>query len=709
MSYVTLVLNMTDGSGNPLLRGLAEFTPSALLDDSTDNVTVAQSALIANFNGSYSGQKFPSVVLLATDTPDVSPSGWGWVVSFSGVAGNPASFTFSLPYASGATQYLNQVIVLQNPVTMLAFMPLPSGTPEAGYVPAVTADGNPATSWQPGGSGGGGAVFSVFGRTGPVAAQSGDYTVSQVTGAAASTAVAAETTRAETAEALKAPLASPALTGAPTAPTVSGTTDSSTKIATTGFVQDVVAVNPGPTGPQGLTGAAGPTGPTGSTGATGSAGSQGIQGTTGSTGAAGATGPTGSTGATGSAGAAGNTILYGTSNPTTSTGVTGNFYINTAANTLFGPLSATGAAWPSGTSLIGPTGPTGATGTAGTTGAAGSTGPTGLTGLTGPSGPVTNLVLVAAQTANYTASANQLVPVNTTSGNITVTLPNAPANGTQLGVKMVIQGGTNTVTIATAGSDVFNKTGGGTSLSLILMNQAVFLEYSSGIWYVVAEDLGLSQLDARYDVYGAASAALVTAEAFTTSTVATEATRAETAEGLALQKASNLSDLASAATARTNLGLGTAATQASSAFDTSGAAAAAQSTAETFATGAVGTETTRATTAEALLAPKASPVFTGSPTAPTQTALTSNTDIATTAYTDSAVAVEATRATTAEALKAPLASPAFTGTPTAATASPGTNSTQVATTAFVAAASSGGGGTSLGKTYVASIQSLGVL
>lgn len=39
-----------------------------------------------------------------------------------------------------------------------------------------------------------------------------------------------------------ATLASPALTGTPTAPTVAGTTDSTTKIATTGFVQAVAAL-----------------------------------------------------------------------------------------------------------------------------------------------------------------------------------------------------------------------------------------------------------------------------------------------------------------------------------------------------------------------------------------------------------------------------------------------------------------------------------
>ena len=63
-------------------------------------------------------------------------------------------------------------------------------------------------------------------------------------------------------------------------------------------------------------------------------------------------------------------------------------------------------------------------------------------------------------------------------------------------------------------------------------------------------------------------------------------------------------------------------------------------------------------------APLASPALTGSPTAPTATALTDNTQVATTAYADAAVAVETSRAETAEALLAPKASPAFTGTPT---------------------------------------------
>ncbi len=134
----------------------------------------------------------------------------------------------------------------------------------------------------------------------------------------------------------------------------------------------------------------------------------------------------------------------------------------------------------------------------------------------------------------------------------------------------------------------------------------------------------------------------------------------------------------------------------------------------------VATERTRAETAEALLAPKASPALTGTPTAPTATALTDNTQLATTAYADGAVAVEKARAeageaaavtaaegvaegvakTTSEAevkvereraeaaelLKAPLASPGLTGIPTAPTPAAKTNTTQVATMAAVQAA-----------------------
>lgn len=80
-------------------------------------------------------------------------------------------------------------------------------------------------------------------------------------------------------------------------------------------------------------------------------------------------------------------------------------------------------------------------------------------------------------------------------------------------------------------------------------------------------------------------------------------------------------------------------------------------------------------TALNLKADLAGPTFTGVPAAPTASAATSTTQLATTAF-----------VTTADNLKANLASPTFTGTPAAPTAAPGVNTTQLATTAFVAAA-----------------------
>lgn len=112
---------------------------------------------------------------------------------------------------------------------------------------------------------------------------------------------------------------------------------------------------------------------------------------------------------------------------------------------------------------------------------------------------------------------------------------------------------------------------------------------------------------------------------------------------------------------------------------------------------------------QANFAGTASPAFTGSPTAPTQTAGDDSTKIATTAFVAAAIAALVDSApgaldtlnelaaalgddedfaatmTTALGLKAPLASPALTGSPTAPTAAADTNTTQIATTAFVLA------------------------
>ncbi|HXT88123.1 MAG TPA: hypothetical protein VN714_02590 [Trebonia sp.] len=177
-------------------------------------------------------------------------------------------------------------------------------------------------------------------------------------------------------------------------------------------------------------------------------------------------------------------------------------------------------------------------------------------GAPGPQGPsgggASALTRTALQTGNYNAAAGDLVPVDTTTAPVTVTLPNAPADKTQVAVELVTQGGANTATLACAGSDVLSKTGGPTTLTLPLLGQAAWLEYTAaaGIWTPLSLGFQLAALDARY-----------------------------------AQLASDLSDLPNPATARASLGLGTAATANTGAFDPAGAAAAALAAAEANAAG----------------------------------------------------------------------------------------------------------------------------
>lgn len=72
------------------------------------------------------------------------------------------------------------------------------------------------------GSGGGGAVSSVFTRTGAVTAQTGDYAVANVTGAA--------------------PLASPTFTGVPAAPTATALTNT-VQLATTAYADAAITAS----------------------------------------------------------------------------------------------------------------------------------------------------------------------------------------------------------------------------------------------------------------------------------------------------------------------------------------------------------------------------------------------------------------------------------------------------------------------------------
>lgn len=82
-------------------------------------------------------------------------------------------------------------------------------------------------------------------------------------------------------------------------------------------------------------------------------------------------------------------------------------------------------------------------------------------------------------------------------------------------------------------------------------------------------------------------------------------------------------------------------------------------------------------------APLVSPSFSGTPTAPTATSGTNNTQIASTAFTTSAISDAVATVNSSLSLKANLNSPTFTGTPIAPTRAATDNSAAIATTAFV--------------------------
>lgn len=252
LSYISLVLDLYYGNGNPITQGTAALTPTQLLVDSPDQQYIPQAPVTVAFGA----LGLPPVLLLATDSASPEPPGWAWGLAFSGVPGNPPSFSVQVPagpatftatnaspcvftwtptsaltsipngagvklsggslpagFASGTTYFVvassgstfelaattggsaiasastgsGSVTVVQYNLSSLtpavpvasygAYLPLPSGTPSSGQVPVATGSGE-ATAW--GSGGGGGAVSSVFGRTGAVAATSGDYTPAQV-------------------------------------------------------------------------------------------------------------------------------------------------------------------------------------------------------------------------------------------------------------------------------------------------------------------------------------------------------------------------------------------------------------------------------------------------------------------------------------------------------------------------------------------------
>lgn len=109
------------------------------------------------------------------------------------------------------------------------------------------------------------------------------------------------------------------------------------------------------------------------------------------------------------------------------------------------------------------------------------------------------LTSTPVKTSAYTAAANELIPVDATGGSVTVTLPSGAASGTRFVVKKV-DTTTNQITLSCQGSERFNTSGGSSTRTLTLPNEAAMVQYNAtlGVWYVISTDLPLSQTDLRY-------------------------------------------------------------------------------------------------------------------------------------------------------------------------------------------------------------------
>jgi hypothetical protein len=154
LNQVTLSLDVYDGGGNLIRAGEALFTPSVPLVDGVDHLYVWQRPIVVSLvpPAGSGGGWLPTVTLYATDSTNLSPSGWAWQVEFQ-APGAPAGYSFFLAYANGASQYLDDLAPAVSVTTMQSYLPLPSGTPSAGEVPVATGPG-PATAWgTPSGSG----------------------------------------------------------------------------------------------------------------------------------------------------------------------------------------------------------------------------------------------------------------------------------------------------------------------------------------------------------------------------------------------------------------------------------------------------------------------------------------------------------------------------------------------------------------------------
>jgi Periplasmic copper-binding protein (NosD) len=149
LNTVTLTLDAFNGANVPVGAGTAFLTPSAAVAFPGDQFYMWPLPIEVSLVPPEGAAEdwLPAVELIACDNSGGNPSSWEWTITFQSY-GAPPGFSFFLDYSNGADQYLSaQVPTVPVVTTGYQYLPLPSGTPTAGQVPAATGTGQ-ASAWS---------------------------------------------------------------------------------------------------------------------------------------------------------------------------------------------------------------------------------------------------------------------------------------------------------------------------------------------------------------------------------------------------------------------------------------------------------------------------------------------------------------------------------------------------------------------------------
>lgn len=105
LNYVTLTLDLSDGSGNPVKGGNVLLAPTATV--SGGGIIIASGTGVAI---PANGTPRATVSLLATDNASLTPTGWAWSIVYLDPTGRGVGtlqWHFLLPYSGGSAQNLS--------------------------------------------------------------------------------------------------------------------------------------------------------------------------------------------------------------------------------------------------------------------------------------------------------------------------------------------------------------------------------------------------------------------------------------------------------------------------------------------------------------------------------------------------------------------------------------------------------------------------